>query len=125
MKYAIKYHYTPEELADKIVNVCENAIRQNGYNMREYYGRERLEDVAAIVESLHTGIDQNEQLQLADSEQFETVYKILECNNYHTENMGFCLAFGDASQVFDVLKSIHYFGQCHAIYNDFKHAQAI
>lgn len=122
MKYAIKYHRTPEEWA-RFVNYTCRDIGRNGYNMRDYYGRQRMEDIAQMIEALKLNVTYDETLQLMDREQFDAVYKILEWDNCHTENLAFSLAFGDAAAVFDALRTIHYAGQNYAIDNELKYPE--
>ena len=121
MRYAIKYNYTPEELADQVTTICENIGPARGYNLNEYNGRPRLENIAAMVHALRENIRQHEKLQLADAEQVEAVSNILEWDNAHTENLAFRLAFGDDEQTLDALLTVHYMGQSFALENKLQH----
>lgn len=118
MKYAIKYYYTPEEIADKVKEICAGVRPAHGYAGNDYEGARRVSDIAEMLHRLnqHENIDTNLRLQLADHEQFEAVYNILEWDNFHTENIAFALAFGDEWDVLGALQSVHYMGQSFAIY---------
>lgn len=120
MKYAIKYNYTPEEIAENVKEVCSCVGPLRGYTGKQYDGARRVSDIAEMLHRLQQveNININLRLQLADVEQFEQVYKILECDNCHTENLAFSLAFGDEYYTLSALEAVHYMGQSYAIYND-------
>lgn len=115
MKYAIKYYATPYEIAEEVAGLCSNIGPARGYTMEQYDGPRRLHDIAEMAEALRDGISQHERLQLCDPEQFYAVYKALESENYHTENLALALAFGDSGAVFDALQAVHHMGQSYAI----------
>lgn len=119
MKYAIKYYYTPEEIAEKVKSICAGVGPVHGYTGKQYDGARRVSDIAEMLHRLNDceNVDLNLRLQLADEEQFEAVYNILEWDNYHTENIAFSLAFGDEWATLSALQSIQYMGQSYAIYN--------
>lgn len=117
MKYAIKYYRTPEQIADIVKESCANIGPRRGYTGNDYDGARRVSDIAKMTNAIRENISEHERLQLADLEQFEAVYNILEWDNFHTENIAFCLAFGDGCYLLDALKTVHVMGQNHAIYN--------
>ena len=120
-KYAINYYLTPEEIADQVITICDIFSPRDGYTMKDYYSGKRLENIARMVYTMHDGlgeIDHHERMQLEDEEQFNAVYKILECENAHTASLAFSIAFGDEWAIENALKTIHHMGQAHAIYND-------
>ena len=125
MKYAIKYYYTPDEIADEVKRICSDIHPCKGYTMSEYDGPRRIENISRMVCALHENIREHEKLQLADEDQFNAVYQILEWDNWHTENIAFSLAFGNESAVFNALQNVHYMGQSYAIYNNLKRPELV
>ena len=120
MKYAIKYYYTPEEIAEKVKAICAGVGPVHGYTGKQYDGARRVSDIAEMLHRLNQieNVDINLRLQLADEEQAEAVIEILEADNCHTENLAFSLAFGDEYHTLMALEAVHYMGQSYAIYND-------
>lgn len=108
---------TPEEWARFVAYTCEQISPCKGYTMSQYNSFYRLEKIAGMVEALKLNTNYRDELQLMNKDTFDETRSILEWDNYHTENIAFCLAFGDAAAIVEALQTVHYMGQSHAIDN--------
>lgn len=125
MKYAIKYYMTPEDIAEKIMDICADIGPARGYRYEELISKPRLQTIAEMAEAIRDGISEHEKLQLADEEQFARVSEVLEWWNCHEANIAFSFLFGDSCAFFDALATVHCLGQEHAIYNKLEYSRGV